>query len=127
MNSMPEPQIPHEEPVHDVLAAEAFAVPAPDPSLGDAAAHDVLAAEEFAMPAPDPTLHHPPVVLPTDLTGAADPRDVLAAEEFAMPAPPPHPGGGVARGARASWGRTAVAGAAAFVGLRVVARKLRRR
>jgi hypothetical protein len=126
MNSMPEPQIPHQEPVHDVLAAEAFAVPAPDPTLDEAKPHDVLAAEEFAMPAPDPTLHHPPVVLPTDLTGAAVPRDVLAAEEFAMPAPPPHPSGGAAADARASWTRTVVAGAAAFVGLRVVARALRR-
>src|ERR1700722_19065890 len=100
MSSMSEPPIPHQESVHDVLAAEAFAMPAPDPSLEDADAHDILAAEEFAMPAPDPTLHHPPVVLPADLTGAAEARDVLAAEEFAMPAPPPHPGGGVARGAR---------------------------
>jgi hypothetical protein len=66
-------------------------------------------------------------VLPTDLTGAADPRDVLAAEEFAMPAPPPHPGGVAAADARASWARTVVAGAAAFVGVRMVARALRRR
>jgi hypothetical protein len=123
----PHPQIPREEPVHDILAAEAFAVPAPDPTLGEAKPHDVLAAEEFAMPAPDPTLHHPPVVLPTDLTGAADPRDVLAAEEFAMPAPPPHPGGVPASAARASWGRTVVAGVAAVVGVRVVTRALRRR
>src|SRR6202040_2171431 len=100
MALMPDPQIPPTAPAHDVLAAEAFAMPAPDPTLLDAEAHDVLAAEEFAMPAPDPTLHHPPVVLPGDLTGAAEARDVLAAEEFAMPAPPPHPGGGVARGAR---------------------------
>jgi hypothetical protein len=49
--------------------------------------HDVLAAEMFAMPAPDPTLHHRPVVLPDDPTGIAEPHDVLAAEEFAMPAP----------------------------------------
>jgi hypothetical protein len=76
-----------------VLAAEEFGVPAPDPALADTEAHDVLAAEEFAVPAPDPTLHHPPVVLPADLTGAEEPRDVLAAEEFAMPAPPPHPAG----------------------------------
>ena len=58
------PERPSEEPVHDVLAAEAFAVPAPDPNL-----------------------HHGPVVLPEDPTGIAEPHDVLAAEEFAMPAP----------------------------------------
>jgi hypothetical protein len=49
-------------------------------------AHDVLAAEEFAMPTLDPTLHHGPVSLPEDPTGAAEPHDVLAAEEFAFPA-----------------------------------------
>ncbi len=125
---MPKPEsLSPKGPAHDVLAAEMYAVPAPDPQLLDAEAHDVLAAEEFAVPAPDPTLHHPPVVLPGDLTGAAEARDVLAAEEFAMPAPPPHPGGVVARRARASWGRTALAGAAAFVGVRAVARALRRR
>jgi hypothetical protein len=50
-------------------------------------AHDVLAAEEFPMPAPDPVLHHAPVVLPDDPTGIEQPHDVLAAEEFPMPAP----------------------------------------
>jgi hypothetical protein len=50
-------------------------------------AHDVLAAEEFAMPAPDPDLHHGPVLLPEDPTGTPEPHDVLAAEEFPMPAP----------------------------------------
>jgi hypothetical protein len=50
-------------------------------------AHDVLAAEAFAMPAADPELHHHgPVVLPEDPTGIAEPHDVLAAEEFPMPA-----------------------------------------
>jgi hypothetical protein len=58
-------------------------VPAEEP------ARDVLAAEEFAMPAPDPSLHHGPVTLPEDPTGIAEPHDVLAAEEFAMPAPHP--------------------------------------
>jgi hypothetical protein len=50
-------------------------------------AHDVLAAEEFGVPAPDPGLHHGPVRLPDDPTGIVEPHDVLAAEEFAMPAP----------------------------------------
>jgi hypothetical protein len=49
-------------------------------------AHDVLAAEAFAVPAADPELHHGPLVLPEDPTGIAEPHDVLAAEEFAMPA-----------------------------------------
>ena len=50
-------------------------------------AHDVLAAEAFAVPAPDPTLRHEPIALPDDPSGIAEPHDVLAAEEFAMPAP----------------------------------------
>lgn len=56
-------------------------------SAAKQAAHDVLAAEAFAMPAADPSLHHAPIVLPDDPTGIAEPHDVLAAEEFAMPAP----------------------------------------
>jgi hypothetical protein len=51
------------------------------------AAHDVLAAEEFGVPAPDPRLHHGPVKLPDDPTGIPEPHDILAAEEFALPAP----------------------------------------
>jgi hypothetical protein len=50
-------------------------------------AHDVLAAEAFAMPGADPMLHHGPVRLPGDPAGIEEPHDVLAAEEFAMPAP----------------------------------------
>jgi hypothetical protein len=50
-------------------------------------AHDILAAEMFAVPAPDPTIHHGPVRLPEDPSGIEEPHDVLAAEEFAMPAP----------------------------------------
>jgi hypothetical protein len=61
----PEPHDP--EPPHDILAAEAFAVPAPDPSLR----------------------HRGPVKLPEDPTGIAEAHDILAAEEFAMPAPAP--------------------------------------
>ena len=49
-------------------------------------AHDVLAAEAFAVPARDPSLGHDPVVLPDDPTGISEPHDILAAEEFAMPA-----------------------------------------
>jgi hypothetical protein len=47
---------------------------------------DVLAAEEFGVPAPDPALTPEELDLPGDLVGDK-PRDVLAAEEFAMPAP----------------------------------------
>lgn len=47
---------------------------------------DVLAAEEFVVPAPDPALTPEYLDLPSDLVGS-EPRDVLAAEEFAMPAP----------------------------------------
>ena len=50
-------------------------------------AHDVLAAEAFAVPTADPSLRHQPITLPDDPTGIAEPHDVLAAEEFAMPAP----------------------------------------
>jgi hypothetical protein len=58
------------------------------PGRSDEEARDVLAAEAFAMPAPDPSLRHAPITLPDDPTGIAEPHDVLAAEEFAMPAPP---------------------------------------
>jgi hypothetical protein len=57
--------------------------PAQPPNGEDA--HDVLAAEAFAVPAPDPELRHGPVVLPDDPTGIPEPHDVLAAEEFPMP------------------------------------------
>ncbi|HET9094835.1 MAG TPA: hypothetical protein VFN36_07070 [Solirubrobacteraceae bacterium] len=48
--------------------------------------HDVLAAEEFVVPAPDPALRPEELELPTDLVGG-EARDILVAEEFAMPAP----------------------------------------
>ena len=53
---------------------------------GEDAAHDVLAAEAFAMPSADPSLRHKPITLPDDPSGIAEAHDVLAAEEFAMPA-----------------------------------------
>jgi hypothetical protein len=49
-------------------------------------AHDILAAEAFAMPAPDPAFRHD-LVIPGDPAGIVEPHDILAAEEFAMPAP----------------------------------------
>lgn len=82
---------PTKGPPTDVLAAEEFGVPAPDPNLRQDPAEqeppvDVLAAEEFGVPAPDPLLRPEHLDLPSDLVGE-EPRDVLAAEEFAMPAP----------------------------------------
>ncbi len=47
---------------------------------------DVLAAEVFAVPAPDPLLRPEVLNLPPDPV-ADEPHDVLAAEEFPMPAP----------------------------------------
>ncbi|HXE44264.1 MAG TPA: hypothetical protein VN635_03615 [Conexibacter sp.] len=52
--------------------------------------HDVLAAEQFAMPAPQAAWHPGPVELPPEPNASGEPHDVLAAEAFAMPAPPPH-------------------------------------
>jgi hypothetical protein len=71
----------------------------------DNAAHDVLAAEAFAVPARDPSLTHGPVVLPEDPSGIAEPHDILAAEEFAMPAGAPagEKGGALARHAGSAW------------------------
>src|SRR5436853_7875340 len=62
-------------------------------------AHDVLAAEAFAVPAADPSLRHQPITLPDDPSGIAEPHDILAAEEFAMPAArhSPAPAGPAAR------------------------------
>jgi hypothetical protein len=89
------------------------------------AAHDILAAEAFSVPAADPDLHHGPVVLPEDPTGIAEAHDILAAEEFAMPAPPHHPEMGLARRSAARRG-TVQAGAAVVLGL-LLLRLLRRR
>jgi hypothetical protein len=61
----------------------------------DEEAHDILAADAFAMPGVDPYLHHHgPVRLPDDPSdpgGRTEPHDILAAEEFPMPAPLAHP------------------------------------
>jgi hypothetical protein len=85
-------------------------------------AHDVLAAEAFGVPAPDPDLHHHgPVVLPDDPTGDAEPHDVLAAEEFPMPAARP----GVCAARRGSSRRFAIGAAMASVLAVVVLRKRR--
>ena len=119
-----------EDPAHDILAAEEFVVPAPDPRLHREHAHDVLAAEEFVVPARDPSLHHGPVTLPDDPAGIAEPHDVLAAEEFAMPAPR-----GVGSGLRRGSGRSGPSGRVrlalgatlALVAVRRLSRRRRRR
>jgi hypothetical protein len=89
------------------------------------AAHDVLAAEAFAVPAPDPDLRHEHVVLPDDPSGIEAPHDILAAEEFAMPAASPRPpaggGGSAARARRTVMG--AAAGLLALLGYRRHARR----
>jgi hypothetical protein len=92
---------------------------------GDLSAHDVLAAEEFALPAPDPSISHPPVVLPDDPSGIAEPHDVLAAEEFALPASPPHPSGPAGGSTRRGWKPGGVL--AGVLGLLLVGRFLRAR
>jgi hypothetical protein len=95
------------------------------PNSSDLAAHDVLAAEEFAVPAPDPSIRHPPVVLPDDPSGIAEPHDVLAAEEFALPASPPHP---AAAGVGSDGANSRHVGAAlGVIGLLVVTRIVRGR
>jgi hypothetical protein len=89
-------------------------------------AHDVLAAEAFAVPTADPSLRHQPIALPDDPTGIAEPHDVLAAEEFAMPAPRREPTSATAAGIAARAAKPAGIGALAAVAL-LVRRALRRR
>ena len=89
-------------------------------------AHDVLAAEAFAVPTADPTLRHEPISLPDDPTGIAEPHDVLAAEEFAMPAPRQAPASGGPAGIAAKAAKPAGLGALAAVAL-LIRRALRRR
>jgi hypothetical protein len=83
-------------------------------------ARDVLAAEAFAVPAPDPNLRHQDLELPEDPSGIQAPHDILAAEEFAMPAvaTPPAPGTspGAVRARRTAM--SAAAGLLALIGLR---------
>jgi len=90
-------------------------------------AHDVLAAEAFAMPGPDPALQHGPLRLPDDPTGISEPHDVLAAEEFPMPAVPQRAGLGLVQPADSY--RRAVIGAvlAGLIVLALLSRALRRR
>src|SRR5947209_20376936 len=95
-------------------------------SAPDEAAHDVLAAEAFAMPASDPDLHHhEPVVLPDDPSGDTEPHDVLAAEEFPMPAPRSHPATALAK-RRGGWVRLALESLVALLVARALLHRRRR-
>jgi hypothetical protein len=96
-----------------------------DPRSNEEPAHDVLAAEAFAVPTADPELRAGTVELPEDPSGIAEPHDVLAAEEFAMPAGRPAEGSG-GGGPRPETQRRAAALAAA-VGALLALRTLRRR
>ncbi len=108
----PDPRL-HGDGPHDVLAAEEFVVPAPDPGLHVDRPHDVLAAEEFELGAADPALHHGRLTPPPDPSGITEPHDVLAAEEFAVPA---GRGGAAQPG---SWTAVAMRGPRAGGGARV--------
>lgn len=95
-------------------------------SENDDAAHDVLAAEAFQVPAADPVLHRQPLVLPEDPAGSSAPHDILAAEEFAMPAPRStyHPAELAQR--RGGWGRLVAEIVVALAVLRAIRRRRRR-
>lgn len=90
-------------------------------------AHDILAAEAFGVPAPDPELRRRPVVLPDDPTGIEEPHDVLAAEEFPMPAPPGRRPTAVSGRRRGSARLVAPLAAVAVVGSALVRRRSRQR
>jgi len=101
---------------------EPQAIPA-EPNASEQA-HDVLAAEEFAMPAPEEARHRGPIVLPPEPNPSEEAHDVLAAEEFAMPAPGPRPPFGAKPSQRRSKAVPLLAGMGALALLR---RRLRRR
>ena len=109
----PDPGL-HVDRPHDVLAAEEFVIPAPDPRLHVDRPHDVLAAEEFELGTADPALHHGPVTPPPDPSGIEEPHDVLAAEEFGVPA------GRGGAGQPGSWTAVAMRGPRADGGARLV-------
>ena len=73
------------QPPHDTLAAEEFAIGTryerwPAFPASDGPPHDTLAAEEFGIGTPDSRM-------PRDPSGYHTPHDILAAEAFAMPLP----------------------------------------
>ncbi len=104
----------------------AGAIP-PEPNASEEA-HDVLAAEEFAMPAPEAAWRdRGPLELPREPNASEEAHDVLAAEEFAMPAPPPHVAFASAPAPSHGPSRRGLAAAAAGIGAAVVALLHRRR
>jgi len=87
-------------------------------------ARDVLAAEAFAVPAADPWLHPHPITLPEDPTGIPEPHDVLAAEDFAMPAPPAsRVSQALSRRPDSIWPIALLAGGLALIALRLMRRR----
>jgi hypothetical protein len=99
----------------------------PEPN-GSGEPHDVLAAEAFAMPAPEAAWRSRPVEVPPEPNASDEPHDVLAAEEFAMPAPPPHVAfESVPQETRRPSKRHFTAIAAAVAAMAAVAHRLRRR
>jgi len=83
--------------------------------------HDVLAAEAFAVPSPDPELSQRPVAVPEDPAGIPEPHDVLAADEFPMPAARPHLDAG--RGNAGAMRRGGLAVAAGLLGWLILKRR----
>ena len=100
------------------------AIPPEPNATGEA--HDVLAAEEFAMPAPEAAWRDRPIELPPEPNASDEAHDVLAAEEFAMPAPPPHVAFASAPEPSSGPSRRGLAAAAAGLGAAIAAFALRR-
>ena len=123
---MTHPEAGRESPVRSHVLPRVWDHPfVPDMHQGvpEERARDILAAEAFAVPAPDPRLRHD-VVVPADPAGIAEPHDILAAEEFAMPAPGPT---AAARRYAESRRRRRLAWLGLPAGLLLFARRLRRR
>ena len=96
------------QPPHDTLAAEEFAIGTryerwPAFPASDGPPHDTLAAEEFGIGTPDTRM-------PRDPSGYHVPHDILAAEAFPMPLP--DRGGAMPEDAPRKLARVAIAAAA---------------
>ena len=98
----------------------------PEPNASDEP-HDVLAAEQFAMPAPEAAWRARPVQPPPEPNASEEPHDVLAAEAFAMPAPPPHVAFGSSPEPSRRPSRRGLTAAAAGLGVALAAILRRRR
>ena len=92
----------------------------------DDPAYDVLAAEAFAVPAPDPELRHGPDRLPDDQAGVSEPHGVPVADEFRMALASRSRGGRLLVGATRSCRRPGAAGVGAAVLLAVLALRMLR-